>query len=112
MRGAGETQPCVWSTLRTNCGSGLSVFLATYPRDGVPAKMANHRVGGQRVGWRFSVNAEFLPATSAFQRTDLKNQAAHCSLEVPLMQWSSPSLSIPGHPFVTTVTMPFLDFYY
>ena len=104
--------PAFGHTLRTNYGSDLSSFLAKYPSDGVPAKMANHRVSGQRMGWRFTVNAEFLPATYAFQRTDLKNQAAHCSLEVPLMQWSSPSLSIPGHPFVTTVTMPFLDFYY
>jgi len=29
VRGAGETQPCVWPTLRTNYGSGLSQFLAS-----------------------------------------------------------------------------------
>src|ERR1700677_1459675 len=49
VRGAGETQPCVWPTLRTNYGSGLSLFLATCPRGTVPAEMANHRVGGKRL---------------------------------------------------------------
>jgi len=41
--------PAFRHTLRTNCGSDLSVFLATCPSDGVPAKLANHRKGGQRV---------------------------------------------------------------
>jgi hypothetical protein len=52
VQGAGETQPYVWATLRTNYGSGLNVFLGTSPKGGVPAKMANRLVGGQRVGWR------------------------------------------------------------
>jgi hypothetical protein len=62
--------PAFGHTLRTNYGSDLSVFLATCPRDGVPAKLANHRVSGQRVGWRFRGNAEFLPAIWAFVVTD------------------------------------------
>ena len=65
MRGAGETQPCVWPTLRTNYGSGLSLFLATHPRGAVPVKMANHRVGGQRVGWRFGVIPAALQSARA-----------------------------------------------
>ncbi len=36
--------PAFGHTLRTNYGSDLSVFLATCPSDGVPAKMANHRL--------------------------------------------------------------------
>ena len=58
--------PAFCPTVRTNYGSGLSLFLATCPSDGVPAKLANHRDGRHR-GWRFRANAEFLPATSAFE---------------------------------------------
>ena len=35
--------------MRTNNGSGLSVFLTRCPKGGVPAKLANHQDGGQRV---------------------------------------------------------------
>ena len=62
----GETQPCVCHTLRTNYGRDLNVFLATCPSDGVQFKLANHRDGGQRLGWRFRANPEFPWATSAF----------------------------------------------
>jgi len=41
--------PAFGPTLRTKYGSGLSVFLATCLQGDVPAKVANHRIGGQRV---------------------------------------------------------------
>lgn len=58
--------PAFGLTLRTNYGSGLSVFLATCLRGGVPAKMANHRVGGQRVGSRLTVIPETIQSESEF----------------------------------------------
>ncbi len=52
--------PAFGPTLRTNYGSCLSLFLATHLRGAVPAKMAYRRVGGQRVGWLFGINASQL----------------------------------------------------
>jgi len=51
--------PAFGHTLRTNYGRDLNVFLATCPSDGVLFKLANHRDGGQRLGWRFRANPEF-----------------------------------------------------
>ncbi len=41
--------PALGHTLRTNYGTDLSVFLVTWPSDGVPAKLDNHRDGGKRL---------------------------------------------------------------
>ena len=71
--------PSFGHTLRTNYGSDLSVFLATCPSDVVPAKLTNHRDGGQRVGRRFRANAEFLPATWAFLGPNLCGRTAYPS---------------------------------
>ena len=45
--------PAFGPTLRANYGSGLSVFLATYPMVGVLAKRAKYRIRCQRAGSDF-----------------------------------------------------------
>jgi hypothetical protein len=78
-----ETQPCVWPTLRTNYGSSLNSFLAMYPRGTVPAKMSNHRVGGQRVGWRSDGERESFLATSRSRLPNPGSTVAFPSPSIP-----------------------------
>ena len=61
-----------------NCRGGLSVFVAMYRRGGVPAKMANQRIGAQLVRRRFRVTPETLQLVSAFIGIDPRTRVAEC----------------------------------
>ena len=82
-------RPAFDQLLRTNGRGGLSVFSATYSRVGVPAKIANHRIGGQRGGWGFRVKPEFLLATSAFIATDSRRAVPLRNAYVPILHFQA-----------------------
>jgi hypothetical protein len=66
VRGASETQPCVWFHVADQLRKRSERIPGYVPKRRCARKVGQSSGWSSRRSWRFRENAEFLPATSAF----------------------------------------------